>query len=244
MSHASGAVESVAGSSSGVTGTCFRVSCIAYLFSYYQQKVAVSELSQARVSWFFEAMSFSEPASRCHPSTIAVLDVQVSIVLVRLTHRGVMTPVSRNLSRRYVYISHISIPLTALQASSPKACGASRTLLYGALCSTLTHRARSNKNDRLVMHETIGQLSSRISLLEAAIEQMQSLVSTEPHPLLQGRDVQAMHPVVSTQPRKPPTTPEEDVVKALGAFSIGDKGETTFHEASATSEASLLPCIC
>lgn len=91
------------------------------------------------------------------------------------------------------------------------------------------------------MHETIGQMSSRISLLETAIEKMQSLVSTEPHPLLQGGDVQAMHPIVSTQPKKPPTTSEEDVVKALGAFSIGDKGETTFHEASATSEASLLP---
>jgi hypothetical protein len=89
------------------------------------------------------------------------------------------------------------------------------------------------------MHETIGQMSSRISQLEAAIETMQALVSTQPHPLLQDRAEQGMHPIVSTQVRRSPTTPEEDVIKALGAFFIGNKGETTFHEASATSEASF-----
>ncbi|KAF8582323.1 hypothetical protein K439DRAFT_1635430 [Ramaria rubella] len=99
---------------------------------------------------------------------------------------------------------------------------------------------RSTKNERLVMHETIGRMSARISQLEGAIEHMQSLVSTEPHPLLQGKDEQVMHPIVSTQPKKTPTTPEEDIIKALGAFSIGDKGETTFHEASATSEYLLI----
>ncbi|KAF8499931.1 hypothetical protein JB92DRAFT_3124774 [Gautieria morchelliformis] len=102
-----------------------------------------------------------------------------------------------------------------------------------------TKGMRSTKNERLVMHETIGQMSSRISQLEAAIESMQALVSTQPHPLLQGREEQVMHPIVSTQVRKSPSTPEEDVIKALGAFFIGNKGETTFHEASATSEASF-----
>lgn len=68
---------------------------------------------------------------------------------------------------------------------------------------------------------------------------MQALVSIEPHPLLLGKEEQVMHPIVSTQPKKAPPAPEEDVIKALGAFSIGGKGETTFHEASATSEASF-----
>ncbi|KAF8517529.1 hypothetical protein BU17DRAFT_91655 [Hysterangium stoloniferum] len=86
------------------------------------------------------------------------------------------------------------------------------------------------------MHETIGKMSSRIAQLVVAIEQLQAQVSTEPHPLLQGQDVHTMHPVVNTQPKKPVTTPEEDIIKAFGAFSIGDKGETTFHEAYATSE--------
>lgn len=138
-----------------------------------------------------------------------------------------------------IYISHVPTLLTVPQVSSPRACGASH--IFWVLCALLISAVRSTKNERLIMHETIGQMSSRISLLEAAIENMQALVSTVPHPLLQGRDEQAMHPVVSTQPKKAPSTPDEDIIKALGTFSIGEKGKTTFHEASATSEASLAP---
>jgi len=89
------------------------------------------------------------------------------------------------------------------------------------------------------MHEKIGEMSSRITKLKNAIEQLQSLVSTEPHPLLREDGDQVMHPVVNTQPKKPVLTPEEDIIKAFGTFSIGDRGEITFHEASATSEVSL-----
>jgi hypothetical protein len=89
------------------------------------------------------------------------------------------------------------------------------------------------------MHETIGKMSSRISQLQEAIGTLQSLVSTQPHPLLHDRDEQNTHPIVSTQPKKPPPTIEEEFLEAFGAFSIGEKGETTFHEASAISEASF-----
>jgi len=99
---------------------------------------------------------------------------------------------------------------------------------------------RSTKNERLVMHEKIGEMSSRITKLKNAIEQLQSLISTEQHPLLAEDSDQVMHPVVNTQPKKPVTTPEEDIIKAFGAFSIGDKGEVSFHEASATSEYLLI----
>lgn len=86
------------------------------------------------------------------------------------------------------------------------------------------------------MHETIGKMSARISQLKEAIEHIQSLVSTEPHPLLEKQDDKVVHPIVSTQTKKAVVTPEEDIIKAFGAFSIGDKGETTFHEASVTLE--------
>ncbi|KIJ44330.1 hypothetical protein M422DRAFT_30475 [Sphaerobolus stellatus SS14] len=103
-----------------------------------------------------------------------------------------------------------------------------------------TKGMRSTKNERLVMHERIGEMSSRITLLKNAIEQLQSLVSTEPHPLLREETDQGMHPVVNTQPKKPISTPEEDIIRAFGAFSIGGKGEISFHEASATSEYLLV----
>ena len=111
------------------------------------------------------------------------------------------------------------------------------TLLY----SPRSLHSSSTKDERLVMHETIGKMSTRISQLEGAIESLQSLVSTQPHPLLHGRDDHSMHPVVSTQPKKLNSTVEEEVLDALGAFSIGNKGETTFHEASAISEACYTP---
>lgn len=87
------------------------------------------------------------------------------------------------------------------------------------------------------MHETIGTMSARISQLKDAIEHIQSLISTEPHPLLlEKQDDKMVHPIVSTQHKKAVVTAEEDIIKAFGAFSIGDKGETTFHEASVMSE--------
>jgi hypothetical protein len=89
------------------------------------------------------------------------------------------------------------------------------------------------KNERLVMHATIGKMSSRISQLEEAIGTLQTLVSTAPHPRLQERD---LHPIVSTQPKKYPSPTEEEVIEPLGSFFVGEKGETTFHEASAISE--------
>ncbi|GJJ12360.1 hypothetical protein Clacol_006601 [Clathrus columnatus] len=128
-----------------------------------------------------------------------------------------------------------------LKLGSPEKLLTSQSLENGLVktvesAGVFTKGMRSTKNERLVMHETIGKMSARISQLKDAIEHLQSLVSTEPHPLLEEQDDKIVHPIVSTQPKKPVTTSEEDIIKAFGAFSIGDKGETTFHDASVMSE--------
>lgn len=147
-----------------------------------------------------------------------------------------MPPVSQTFVRTvrslFLFILHLLDPIIGIFSK-----GMRSVFLFSRKRRVLISlTSRSTKNERLVMHEKIGEMSSRITKLKNAIEQLQSLISTEQHPLLAEDSDQVMHPVVNTQPKKPVTTPEEDIIKAFGAFSIGDKGEVSFHEASATSE--------
>lgn len=110
---------------------------------------------------------------------------------------------------------------------------------------------RSLKTNSLKLHETITEMSSRMSQLEEALASLQSQVSTDPHPLLMDNNVKVVL-APNTLDEKPPTEEETDVIDSLGTFFIGEKGEVIFHEATATSEVTtfriirflgLMPCI-
>ena len=67
---------------------------------------------------------------------------------------------------------------------------------------------------------------------------LQSQVSTDPHPLLEDNSVK--NPLVPKASAETPATEEEtDVIDSLGTFSIGERGEIMFHEATATSEVMI-----
>jgi len=85
-------------------------------------------------------------------------------------------------------------------------------------------------------------MSSRIVQLEEALASLQTQVSPDPHPLLIDDSVKVpLAPKPAPAPEKVPATEEEsDVIDSLGAFSIGEKGEVIFHEATANSEVSTI----
>lgn len=79
-------------------------------------------------------------------------------------------------------------------------------------------------------------MSSRILQLEEALATLQSQVSTDIHPLLTENHVKI--PLAPKPPtaERAATEEETEIIDSLGAFSIGEKGEVVFHEATATSE--------
>jgi len=94
---------------------------------------------------------------------------------------------------------------------------------------------RSLKTNSLKLHETITEMSARISQLEEALASLQSQVSTDTHPLLEDDNVKVtLAPKISED--KSPTEEETDTIESLGTFFIGEKGDVIFHEATATSE--------
>ncbi|KAF8573766.1 hypothetical protein K439DRAFT_1665694 [Ramaria rubella] len=105
-----------------------------------------------------------------------------------------------------------------------------------AICpsGTFIKGTRSLKTNSLKLHETITEMSSRIVQLEEALGSLQSQISTDPHPLLEDNNVKV--PLATKPSEKPATEEETDIIDSLGAFSIGEKGEILFHEATATTE--------
>ncbi|GJJ11196.1 hypothetical protein Clacol_005428 [Clathrus columnatus] len=95
---------------------------------------------------------------------------------------------------------------------------------------------RSLKTNSLKLHETITEMSSRILQLEEALASLQAQVSTDVHPLLTDDSVKIPLAPKPHAPEKVATEEETDIIDTLGAFSIGEKGEVIFHEATATSE--------
>ncbi|KAF8519663.1 hypothetical protein JB92DRAFT_2808469 [Gautieria morchelliformis] len=106
-----------------------------------------------------------------------------------------------------------------------------------AICpsGTFMKGTRSLKTNSLKLHETITEMSSRISQLEEALASLQSQVSSDTHPLLENNNANViLAPTVTNDP--PPTEEETDVIDSLGTFFIGEKGDVLFHEATANSE--------
>ena len=99
-----------------------------------------------------------------------------------------------------------------------------------------SHSPRSLKTNSLKLHETITEMSARIIQLEEALSSLQSQVSPEPHPLLSEDHIKVPLAPKPQLEKSPMTEEETEVIDSLGAFSIGEKGEVTFHEATANSE--------
>lgn len=79
-------------------------------------------------------------------------------------------------------------------------------------------------------------MSARILQLEEALASLQAQVSTDIHPLLADDHVKVPLAPKLPAPEKVATEEETEIIDSLGAFSIGEKGEVIFHEATATSE--------
>lgn len=98
---------------------------------------------------------------------------------------------------------------------------------------------RSRSTIIIELQETIAELRNWNFLLEDALRKLQATVSSEPHPLLRDRT-----------PSKPPrdfSTPgsgqtpssdiqEEEILDALGKFSIIGDGETSLHGPTVLAE--------
>ncbi|KAL0953461.1 hypothetical protein HGRIS_004693 [Hohenbuehelia grisea] len=90
-----------------------------------------------------------------------------------------------------------------------------------------------------VLHDKIGQLSTRVRQLEDALAQSHAMVSNERHPLLSEDLLQIKRPLerdVDSPPHPPPEKVDaNEAVDALGSLSISQGGRTTFFGTTANS---------
>jgi hypothetical protein len=91
------------------------------------------------------------------------------------------------------------------------------------------------------LQETIAGLRNWNYMLEEALYKLQASISSEPHPLLKDRKPDKL----SASPRSAhgSTADEEEVLDALGTFSIfDDSGEVSMYGPTAATEARSI-CI-
>ncbi|KIJ40914.1 hypothetical protein M422DRAFT_780572 [Sphaerobolus stellatus SS14] len=144
---------------------------------------------------------------------------------------------------------------TASQSTHRKACKECRRLRLGcdrevpcynckrrgcsAICpdGTLEKGARSRSTIIVELQETIAELRNRNYLLEEALKELQTSVSTEQHPLLRdkklGKTDQVSQHLQSLQAGE---DGDEEVLDALGTFSINDTGDISLHGPTAAME--------
>ena len=95
-------------------------------------------------------------------------------------------------------------------------------------CRAQIHRSILADTEQL--HRKISEMGQRIRQLEDALAILQSIVSTEPHPLL-GDGLLS----IKSSPVKYPD-PLAETMDAFGTLTIGDSGESKYFGPSAGSE--------
>jgi hypothetical protein len=80
------------------------------------------------------------------------------------------------------------------------------------------------------LHEKIEALQDRIKELEAALAQLQSKVTSDPHPLLTESlktATEGLQP--EDEPLRGNVSDEEDLIDTFGSLTIDTKGETVWY---------------
>jgi predicted nuclease with TOPRIM domain len=105
------------------------------------------------------------------------------------------------------------------------------TILSSRECARSTlPRRRFILSNTTELHDKIESLQARIRELEAALAQLQSKVTSEPHPLLAQSLKTATEGLQSeVETSKDNESEDEDLIDTFGSLTIDTKGETVWY---------------